>query len=321
MRGSKWLALMVAGILVLGTGMAGAAAPLKISMPTWVGNGPLFLAQEKGFYQAEGVEVELSIMDDIAMRFAAYYAGQLDGMSTAMAAFILNAKEGMPSRVVLMLDDSKGGDGIVANKEIQTVKDLKGKKVAFKEASISEWFIGYLLMENGLGLSDIQVVNMEPGAAGTAFIAGKVDAAVTWEPYLTKGKQAPHGHILIDTSTTPGLISDVLIFPDKVIQQRPEDVQKVCRAVVKAVEYWKAHPDEANAIMAKAIGGWLKDPKAFAETLQGIQYYDTAMNQATFPDKALKMVADRIQVWQKLGKLKWTPKAENLVDARFAKGL
>jgi len=317
----KWLVVFVLVLAALGLGRVAAAEPLKISMPTWVGNGPLFLAQEKGFYKDEGVEVELSIMDDISMRFAALYAGQLDGMSTAMAAFILNAKEGAPAKVVLMLDDSKGGDGIVANKDIQAIKDLKGRKVAFKQASISEWFLGYLLRREGLTMSDIQVVNMEPGAAGTAFIAGKVDAAVTWEPYLTKGKQAPHGHLLIDTSQTPGLISDVLIFSDKVLRERKDDVQKVCRAVARAVDYWKEHPEEANAVMAQAIGGWLKDPQAFAETLQGIQYYDREMNKASFPEKVEKMIADRIAVWRELGKLGWEPKARDMYDASFAAGL
>lgn len=317
----KKLFLIVLCMLLSGFIAAGHAAPLKISMPTWVGNGPLYLAQELGYYKDEGVEVELSIMDDISMRFAAYYGGQIDGMSTALAAFILNAKPSIPSKVVLMLDDSKGGDGIVASKEIKSITDLKGKKVAFKESSVSEWFIAYLLMENGLSLKDIGVVNMEPGAAGTAFIAKKVDAAVTWEPYLTKGKQAPHGHILIGSSQTPGLISDILIFPDRVINERKKEIQKVCRAVVRAVEYWQTNPEEANAIMAKSIGGWLKDPGLFAETLSGIEYYTRDMNKKTFPKQIEQMINDRIDVWKKLGKLDYELKGKDLYDPSFARGL
>lgn len=317
----KLTVLMLAAAFILGLSSLAIAEPLKISMPTWVGNGPLFLAQEKGFYKEEGVEVELSIMDDISMRFAAFYGGRLDGMSTALSAFLLNAKEDIPTRVVMLLDDSKGGDGIVANKDIQSVKDLKGKKVAFKESSVSEWFLVYLLGQNGLTLKDIEVVNMEPGAAGTAFIAGKVDAAVTWEPYLTKGKQAPHGKILVESSQTPGLISDVLIFRDKVLQERGDDVQKVCRAVVKAVEYWKANPEEANAIMAEAIGGWLKDPKAFADTLTGIQYYDAASNKETMTGKMEQMIVDRLKVWKELGKLTWDANAADMYDSKYAEGM
>jgi NitT/TauT family transport system substrate-binding protein len=103
--------------------------------------------------------------------------------------------------------------------------------------------------------------------------------------------------------------------------QQEEDIQKVCRAVVKAVDYWKAHPEEANAIMAKAIGGWLKDPQLFAETLTGIAYYDKAMNQEAFEKKVPRMMADRIKVWQDLGKLPWDAQPADMYDASFVKGL
>lgn len=300
---------------------AQAADPIKISMPTWVGNGPLYLAQGLGYYEQEGVDVELSIMDDISMRFAAYYGGKLDGMSTALAAYILNAKENAVSSVVLMLDDSRGGDGIVANKDIKSIKDLKGKKVAFKQSSISEWYIAYLLDKNDMSMDDIEPVNMEPGAAGTAFIAGKVDAAVTWEPYLTKGKQADHGHLLTDSSEQPGLISDVLIFPNKLIEKRGDDIQKICNAVVRAVEYWKKNPEEANKIMAKSIGGWLDDPALFADTLTGIKYYDREMNKKAFDGAVRTMVKDRIKVWKELGKLDWEPEPSDMVAPQFAENL
>jgi len=224
--------------------------------------------------------------------------------------------------VVLMLDDSRGGDGIVANKDITTIADLKGKKVAFKQGSVSEWYFAHLLLENGMTMNDIQQVNMEPGAAGTAFIAGKGDAAVTWEPYLTKGKQADHGHLLTDSSAQPGLISDVLIFPNDFIAERGDDIQKICNAVVRAVEYWKDNPEESNAIMGKAIGGWLKDPAAFAATLTGIKYYDREMNKKAFMEGQVRtMVQDRIQVWRELGKLDWEPNAMDMYNTKFAENL
>lgn len=319
MRVAKLVMAIVFSLLICMS--AQAADPIKISMPTWVGNGPLYLAQGLGYYEDEGVDVELSIMDDISMRFAAYYGGQLDGMSTALAAYILNAKENAVSSVVLMLDDSRGGDGMVANKDITSIKDLKGKKVAFKQSSISEWYLAYLLQENGMSMSDIEPVNMEPGAAGTAFIAGKVDAAVTWEPYLTKGKQAEHGHLLTDSSEQPGLISDVLIFPNKVIAERGDDIQKICNAVVRAVEYWKENPEEANKIMAKSIGGWLDDPALFAATLTGIKYYDREMNKEAFAGPVQKMVKDRIRVWKDLGKLDWEPEPSSMVAPQFAENM
>ena len=71
---------------------------------------------------------------------------------------------------------------------------------------------------------------MKPGEAGAAFVAGRVDAAVTWEPWLSNGKKAPHGHLLVDSSQTPGLITDVLIFRQDVIEKRPREIQGVVDA-------------------------------------------------------------------------------------------
>jgi NitT/TauT family transport system substrate-binding protein len=92
--------------------------------------------------------------------------------------------------------------------------------------------------------------------------------------------------------------------------------------VVRAVEYWKENPEEANKIMAEKIGGWLKDPKLFAETLTGIKYYDREMNERAFVSGQVRqMVVDRIKVWKKLGKLDWDPEPMEMFDPQFAGNL
>jgi NitT/TauT family transport system substrate-binding protein len=132
---------------------------------------------------------------------------------------ILYLKTGKEYQYVLALDDSNGGDGIVARKEITSVKGLKGKKVAFAEGSVSQFFLNVLLREAGLKQSDVVSVNMKPGDAGAAFVAERVDAAVPGSA-PDQGKKTPFGHLLIDSSKTPGLITDVLIFRTDVIQAR-----------------------------------------------------------------------------------------------------
>jgi len=224
---------------------------------------------------------------------------------------------------VLPMDDSKGGDGIVARKEIASVKDLKGKKVAFSEGSVSHFFLAFLLKQNGMSLKDVTVVNMTAGDAGAAFVAGKVDAAVTWEPWLTKGKSAPHGKILVDSSATPNLIVDVLVFRKDVIKARPKDMENIVKAWVKAVDYWKQYPDDANKIMSEAVGGWLKDTKVFAETLTGIRYYDQASLKEFFGTKAApgagaKTTQFAIDLWTQLGKAGMKGiKASDILDSSF----
>jgi NitT/TauT family transport system substrate-binding protein len=273
--------LIASGILLsLMLGGSAGAETLKLGLSTWVGYGPLYIAKDKGYFKDEGLDVELITMEDPKVRFPALAAGQLDVAVTTVDTILNYLSDQQSYRYLFALDDSKGGDGIVANKDIKTVADLKGKSVAYGEGSVSQFYLGVLLKQAGLSFDDIQTQNMTAGDAGAAFVAGRVDAAVTWEPWLTRGKQAPQGHLLVDSSSTPGLITDMAVTTPQVLAARQDDLKALYRAWVKAVEFQKAHPEEADAIMAKGVGGWLEDPKVFAETRAGIVYYDQAMNQA-----------------------------------------
>ncbi len=317
--------LMVAALVVGGV-MAGVAAaePLKIRYSTWVGYGPLFLAKEKGFFKDEKVEMELVNMEDPKEGFFAMAAGRLEGVVSTIDTMVLYLKTGKEFQYVLALDDSAGGDGIVARKEITSVKGLKGKKVAFGEGSVSQFFLNVLLKEAGLAQKDVDAVNMTAGDAGAAFVAGKVDAAVTWEPWLTRGKAAPHGHLLIDSSKTPGLITDVIIFRRDVIEKRGKEIQGMVNAWNKAVAYWEKNPKESNEIMAKAVGGWLKDPKVFEETLTGIKFYNQEANKKFFgtaaqPGPIYQTVQNSLDIWGSFGKLQVKVPAKELINHSFVK--
>ncbi len=316
------IAVVVALIvtLLLLPAPAPAQKVLKVGYPVWVGYGPLFLADKKGFLKDLGVSVEFVNMEDTKTRYVALAANKIDGLMTTIDTMVLRVKPDFQIAAVMAFDDSKGGDGIVARKEIKSVKDLKGKKVAFGEGSVSHFFLGFLLKQNGMTFKDIVAVNMTAGDAGAAFVANKVDAAVTWEPWLTKGKQAPHGHILVDSTNTPGLIVDVLVFRKDVLKVRGDDIRKVVQAWHRGVDYWKAYPDESNQIMAEAVGGWLKDSKVFAETLTGIRYYDYDLSKAFFAAGGgmYKTAQFAIDFWAQQGQLQMKGlKATDIVNASF----
>ena len=267
------------GTMLLG-GTAAGAEPLKIGHSTWVGYGPFYIAQEKGFFEEEGVSVELLVMEDVKTRLPAIAAGQVDAGATTVDTVLNFYSDRRPFRYLFAVDDSNGGDGIVANLDIESVAGLKGKKIAYTEGSVSQFYLGVLLKDIGLSLDDVEGVNMTAGDAGAAFVAKRVDAAVTWEPWLTRGNQAEHGHILVDSSTSPGLITDVLLTTTAKLEARLQEFQALYRAWVKAVEWQKANEAEADAIMAGGVGGWLDKADVFKETRAGVKYYDAAMNEA-----------------------------------------
>jgi len=279
----------------------------------------LFIARDKRFFDEEGVAVELRNVEDPKLRFAALAAGKLDGLVTTLDTSSLYWKRDFQFRSVLGLDDSKGGDGIIAKDSIKSIKDLRGQTVAVNEGSVSHFFLSVVLHENGMSEKDIQAVNMRQDDAGAAFMSHKVDAAVTWEPWLTRAKKAPGGHVLVDSAATPGLIVDILLFRRDVITAHPKAIKATVKGWYRAVEYWKKNPDESDALMAKQVGGWLKDVKTFRETLEGVRFYDEAINKQYFaPGGQIYVTADNaITLWKSFGKIKEPVAAADLVDAEF----
>ncbi len=301
-----WIVTAAALLLAATTARA---EPLKLAHSTWVGYGPLFIAQEKGYFAEEGVEVELVNMEDVKIRFPALAAGKIDALVTTVDTVLNFLSKEQSYRYLFALDDSRGGDGIVARKEIKTIADLKGKTVGYTQGSVSQFFLGVLLKQAGLKLSDVKSQNMTAGDAGAAFVAGRLDAAVTWEPWLTRGKMAPHGHLLIDSSSTPGLIVDVAVTTPEKLAKRKADLQAVYRAWIRAVEFQKTHEQEADEIMARGVGGWLEDPAVFKETRAGIGYYDRAMNEAYFgkpgaPGQIVHTITNAIELGREIGQFK-----------------
>jgi NitT/TauT family transport system substrate-binding protein len=286
------------------------AEPLRISYFIWIGNGPFFVAKEKGLFAAEGVDVELINVEDHAAAFGGLFVGQVDAVQGAMPdAPTFAQPDEEPLVCVLALDDSRGGDGVLATKDIQTVADLRGKSVAVLPGSIGHFYLIVLLKEAGLTEADIEVVDLSAEDAGQAFMMQEVDAAVTNDPFLTQAKSAGHGHLLTDTTEQPGLLVDCLMTRADVFNDRKDEFRALARAWDAAVRYVEAHPDEANAIMARHLGGGLNDPAVFAETLKGVGLYDAERNREYFgtldaPGPIYTTMQQAIDVWSGVGMLK-----------------
>jgi NitT/TauT family transport system substrate-binding protein len=306
-----WLRLscLAAAVWLILAGVA-QTEPLRISYFIWVGYGPLFVAQEKGFFAEEGVEVELVNIEVHAAAFGGLYSGQVDAVAGALqdAPAYSEPDEG-PLVGVLALDDDRGGSGIVAANDIQTMAELKGRSVAVLRGSILHFYLHVLLKEAGLSEADIEVVDLATEDSVQAFLLREADAVVTSEPFLAQARSAEHAHVLTDTKEQPGLLVDCLMTTAGAFNDRKGDFQGAARAWDAAIKYAEAHPDEANEIMARNLGGELQDPAAFAEMLRTVVLYDEEKNREYFgtPDKPgpiYTTMQQAIDVWSGVGMLK-----------------
>ncbi|MCI0561275.1 MAG: ABC transporter substrate-binding protein [Nitrososphaera sp.] len=291
----------------------------RIGLGPWIGFGPLYLAKEKGYFDEAGLNVDLIVLTGLAERNSALKSENVDALAAPVDYFVLSAGNKLETTIVMAIDESVGGDGIVARKDIQKIEDLRGKKVAFQRGLPSEFFIRALLRDHGVSLDEIQSLDMETAQAGAAFLADKVDAAAVWEPWLTKAKEGGNGHILASTREYRDLIVDVLAFNKSVVAKYPGDIHKIVNAVFRAIEFWKQHPEEANQIMAP---NFQISAEKYASILRGVAFTDRERNLAYFgtsaKDGPIFSVASRASdIWQSAGVIKSPVRAKSIVSQDF----
>jgi NitT/TauT family transport system substrate-binding protein len=163
---------------------------------------------------------------------------------------------------------------------------------------------------------------MSPTEAGRAFMAQRVEAAVTWEPFLSEAKHTAFGHLLAHSSTVPGLLCDVLVVRKPFLRDHPAAVRGVVAAWNAAVAFVATNPTEATEIMAGGLGGWLKDLKVFAETMQTVRYYGAEDSRVLFgtakqPGPLYATVKEAIDIWTSLGRVNIRVRPEDILNYTF----
>jgi NitT/TauT family transport system substrate-binding protein len=296
---------------------------IHIASSTWTGYALIYLANSKGIWKTHGLDVTFKDVEDPNDRFIALAAGRLEGMASTVDAFARQQSNGVQAVEVFPIDASVGGDGILAKNTIQTVADLKGKTIAVNQGSVSEWFLAQVLLKNGLSLKDVTEKNMKSGEAGAAFVAGRVDVAVTWEPWLSKAKARTDGHILVSSKEYPDLIMDSFAFRKDFVQKYPDTVKDFMKAYYDTYAWMQQNQAEALKIIGDAVGENSDDVKADLGTLTlfdlatGKQVMGTSSNHGKIYDN-VKAAAD---FWKTQGKVDTTVNPSDAVDPSFINGL
>ena len=266
-----------AGALALpALGRAQALPKITIGMSGWTGFAPLTLAEQAGLFKANGIEVETKFVPQ-RERNLALASGALNCVVTTVDTMILWAST-IPLVQVLVLDRSKGGDGLGARPAINSIADLKGKTIAVDGVGTSPYFLlAYMLRENGLTMKDVSTATLAPQPAAQAFVAGQFDACASYEPYLSQVRAmgADKGKILATTADYPCIV-DTLAFPPAFVAANPEAVKRVVKSWFDAVEMIKAEPDKSFEIMGKRVN---QSAEAFKASSQFIEWLDAAKNK------------------------------------------
>ena len=317
----KRLTIALTAAVVLAIGSIASAAPLKIGYSDWPGFTAWEIAKVKGLFKKHALDVELVWFPVYTDSLTALNTGRLDGNMQTWNDAMAPLAEGIKLKTVLILDNSFGNDAIIAKPGIESMKDLKGKKGATELGTCDHFLLLKGLASQGMKEKDIQYTNLTVPDAAAAFIAGKVDAASIWQPWISQIQREGKGKVLFSSADIPGLIPDVALFQEKVVAARPEDMQKLVAVWLDIIDFIKTNEDEAVAIMAKVVEQPADAYKAF---MPGTRFFDLDMNLAAFEKKddpaTLFGSGKRISEFLKdAGQIKSIPNHEAAIDATFVK--
>ena len=312
--------VVLAASLALSTTPAGAEAlrDFRVTLVTWPGYGPIHIAMKKGFFAEEGLNVKYAVIEDEVGRVAALMSGSVELGGATLDTIPLRYARNVRTAIISFGDFSYGGDGVIAKKSIRTIADMKGKRVAISEGRPNHFYFLYLLDQNGIKLSDVtQVPTEDPGKAGFAFMAGHADAAVTWEPWLTRAAQREDSHVIRDTRSDPDILLSVFVVRADRLPELREDVRRFFRAWYRALDYWRQYEDESVKIMAEGFGLPLTAFKGMASGMKMTDYAYARQLIGARPGqgRVYEILALATRLWQQAGLLKTPVEPMQMFDA------
>jgi NitT/TauT family transport system substrate-binding protein len=275
-RSRAWLGALAVclGLLALGRP---AHAEIKVGVSDWPGWVAWYVAEQKGFFKKRGADVKLVWFANYTDSIAALSAGQLDANSQTWSDTLGPLAKGLPLKAVLVNDNSAGNDALLVGPKIKSFADLKGKTVALEQFSVSHFVLATALARNGMKPADVKITNLSAGDAAAAFIAGRVDAAVVWNPWIDQITRSGKGRALFTSKDMPGLIPDLLVAQDKAIQGKRKELVAMIQAWFETEKFIREQPAEAAAIMAKVVS---MKPDEYKVFMPGTRFFDAAANKA-----------------------------------------
>ncbi len=192
-----------AAALLLGTAPAMAEeTPVAIAISGWTGFAPLTLAKEAGIFKKNGLDVSIKKIPQ-KDRHLAIASGDVQCAATTVETWVVWNANGVATTQIFQLDKSYGADGMVVRNNLAKIVDLKGKTVGASAPGTAPYFtLAWMLKKNGLSVKDVKVVTLEPQAAANAFVATQdLDAAMTYEPYLSTVRAKPEAGKIIATNS------------------------------------------------------------------------------------------------------------------------
>jgi NitT/TauT family transport system substrate-binding protein len=269
------------------TGAAGEEATpsggtLQVGYSAWPGWYPLVVAEEQGFFEDAGVDVELTFFASYVASLDALVAGELDVNAQTLNDTIFSVSAGAKQKIFVVGDNSTGNDAVICDESITSVADLAGKSIAAEAGVVDHFLLLQGLAEEGLTEDDIEFSGLATDAAAAAFAGGEFDCVAVFAPFTVQALERAGSHVLFSSADFPGSIPDHFVATADAVEGKSAELQKFVEAWYATIEWMEANPDEALEILATAAELTTAE---YAEFADGTTLFDAETALDAFEDR------------------------------------
>lgn len=217
-------------------------------------SGVTIVAESKGYFKAHDLDISVSNFTSGKECLNTVIGGGAEIATTAESPTTAAAMAKEPIAFLARMEYSDDETVVSTKSGIKSKADLKGKKIAYTAGTGSEIYTQTLLKQAGLTTNDVTLINLRPQDMLPALAAGSIDAMDSWEPHISNAlKVLGDKAELLDTK---GVYSETfnIVVMKPYLEKNQKLMQNFLAAMIDAETWMKAHPKEAIATIAKAVG-------------------------------------------------------------------
>jgi NitT/TauT family transport system substrate-binding protein len=233
----------------------GQREPVTIGVATLLLSAPVIIAQEKGYFADEGLDVSIKTYPYGKIALEAMFANKVDLATVAETPIVINIFKRDDFLVIAMFAYSYVDLSIFVYKDsgIKNAGDLKGKKIGVTTKTASEFFLDSYLNYNNVKLSDVKIFNIPINDLPAALNRREYDAIVVAEPYCYETFKLMKDKVRRMPKADVFPIAFNLTAMKDFHKNNPETIKKVLKAIDKAVTFIKQNEKESIALLAKTL--------------------------------------------------------------------
>lgn len=306
------------GALAAGLGLSACEAPrppFRVGAIAFAGYGFLFLAQDLGLFAGAGVRVhELRSNTDVLTALA---MGHLEAAALTLDEVLTGVHDGLPLKVVAVLDVSAGADAVMARSGLTAPDQVRGQRVAVEGSADGAVMLSAFLEAAGLKAEDVRLVPTPLPETATALLEGAVDVAVTAEPWVSQ-LEAAGATRLFDSRQIPGRIVDVLAVRSEFLTARADAVQTVLEGHFATLARFQREP---ASVLSRLAPHLQLDAAAVPAAFRGLELPDRAGSQQLLAPggRVAKGLPDLAQLLHRQGLIASPVDPSGVIDTRWVR--